>query len=69
MTETLIICITATTCLLATLAVANYRLGQYLNPPVKPAIDALTEQNARLQTELNDIRTRINKITIDKGMR
>lgn len=69
MTDTLIICITATICVLSILAVANYRLGQYLNPPVKSDLEALQSQYKAIQSELQDVRNRMNKISIEKGMR
>ena len=69
MIDTLIISLTSAVCILATLAVANYRIGQLINPPVKKDLEALAAQHKAVMQELAEVRNRINKISIEKGMR
>lgn len=69
MTETLIVSLTSATCLLTTLAVVNYRLGQYLNPPLKADIEAVNKAVAAQKAELEDVRNKLSRISLDKGLR
>lgn len=45
---------------LTLIGVANYRLGQYLNPPWTAAFKTLS-------TEVKEIKTKVNNLMMDKG--
>jgi len=65
MGETIVMAI----CFLAMLAVVNYRVGQYLNPPIVQEIGIIKKQITAVEVELREVSSQVSNMVIDRSMR
>lgn len=55
--------------MLVLIAIANFRLGQYLAPPAQEEIKAIHEILEKYRNEVSELRQKVNSLLVEKGFK
>lgn len=54
---------------LTAVLIANHRLGQYLNPPLKKELAALKTEYVKAMKAISEVHNKVNAVMLDKGFK